>query len=432
MNKKKAFLALIAALFFTIGVLIASWMFESRASGPFQRLKNGMEMRLEKVTYGKHHQFTLRSTTRKIETESDSAVFWFSLRNFSPNDDRGFCNQVIFDELGHQITQGVFKPIYMTSSRPFLGWFNLKDPTSIAAFTLDAFPRRGKTVGIRLYTRESDEPVAEFTAPNPTPGPHPVWTPETYPITRNDGPLAFTLTGLDTGLLFCGTVKPALPGQFASTCAIFRISNDGKPAKEWEPVRVVFSDATGNQVINEIARSNSGPRYNDTGEIETWLYKNLCADESVWKLNVEFSRTFAARFSPDEIWLVKNIRAPQQDELIRLGESDSRQGARVRLVGIAGTGIVEWSPGNTTSNYLTEIRARVSLPCDGLRLTLTAKDDSGRIVMVSNTGYKDVPVDDEREYSFHLQVPSDASTLDLQFALHKSRFAEFLAHPSKP
>jgi hypothetical protein len=339
---------------------------------------------------------------------------------------------MIFNEQGHQITQGTFNPTYLISSHSFLGWFNLRDPATIAAFTLEAFPRRGKVLGIRLYTRESNGPVAEFTAPNPTPGIYPVWMPETYPITRVDGPLNFTLTGLDTGLLICESVRPALPGQLALTRATFRIASNGKPTREWEPARVVLSDATGNQVINEIGVSVSGPRYNDKGEMEMWLTKSLCADESAWKLNVEFSRASTAQFSPEETWIVKGIRTPQENELIRLSESTSRQGATMRLIGIAGPGVVRWTPDAPSSKMLAEIRARVSLPCDGLRLTLMATDDRGRNVVVSNSGYTDVTEDNEREYRFDLKIPPDASALDLRFALHKSRFAEFLARPSKP
>jgi len=57
---------------------------------------------------------------------------------------------------------------------------------------------------LRLFDSDGKGPIAEFTAPNPTPGPHPVWMPEPLPIKKQTGNLTFALTELKAGLNFKG------------------------------------------------------------------------------------------------------------------------------------------------------------------------------------------------------------------------------------
>jgi len=68
-----------------------------------------------------------------------------------------------------------------------------------------------------------------------------------------------------------------------------------------------------------------------------------------------------------------------------------------------------------------------------MRLSLLATDDKGRKFTGFVTGYTDVDKDNEREFSFSFQsIPSDARTLDLTFAIHKSLYAEYMVKPSAP
>jgi hypothetical protein len=80
-----------------------------------------------------------------------------------------------------------------------------------------------------------------------------------------------------------------------------------------------------------------------------------------------------------------------------------------------------------------EVRARISLPCDGLRLSLFAINDRGRRFTGIGAGYTDIDKDREREFSFSFSdIPPNVKSLDLTFAIHKTRYAEFLAKPAKP
>jgi hypothetical protein len=65
------------------------------------------------------------------------------------------------------------------------------------------------------------------------------------------------------------------------------------------------------------------------------------------------------------------------------------------------------------------------MPCDGLRLSLFAIDDRGRRFTGIGAGYTDKANDREREFSFSFwDIPPNAKSLDLTFAIHKTRYAD--------
>ena len=76
--------------------------------------------------------------------------------------------------------------------------------------------------------------VAEFKTRNPTPGPYPVWTPMTLPVTRTNGDLEVSLIELVSGTK---TVQ-WLPGQRPFTLARFKVFQNGQPTEAWIPDRI--------------------------------------------------------------------------------------------------------------------------------------------------------------------------------------------------
>src|SRR5579863_8498831 len=74
----------------------------------------------------------------------------------------------------------------------------------VDAWMIPAFPRRGKTLDLQFFepsmSKGKWESVAQFTIPNPLPGPYATWLPEKLPTSKSDGDLSVTLRGLVTGL----------------------------------------------------------------------------------------------------------------------------------------------------------------------------------------------------------------------------------------
>ena len=414
--RKKILYSSILLFIVVIGVVILTRVEVFKRPSQIHQLPDGTVLKLQAVTYGKQHQFKLKegSLWNRLDfsteetTQNNSLFFWFSrssvpsgggLRSLS-------YDAVMFDEhgCGFDIRQS-------GSSR------SGNSLTVVHNWKAETFPRRGQTVVLNFYDGNRDELVAEFTAPNPTPGPHPTWTAEPYPITKREGDLAFTLLELYGGMALWAK-------------ASFSIAQNGSPTIGWEPVEIIVSDATGNTYTIGIGRHFS------YGRDDRISFRGLCPYETAWKLRVEFSRTADSSFSADQLWTVRGVAVPNRDTIIRSSAtnrvqvySPTGEGVTLQLLGIAGAGTVSWSEHSSSSRNEPYVRLRVS-PGNNLRPTLQATDDIGWEIIVSSTSYYDTP--DGRICDFNLEIPPEMKTLDLTFAVHRSRFAEFIAEPLHP
>jgi hypothetical protein len=122
---------------------------------------------------------------------------------------------------------------------------------------------------------------------------------------------------------------------------------------------------------------------------------------------------------------------PPRDTIAASTASALRQGVRLELLGVAGAGKVTWPDRLTPQRARTPmLRVRASSLATGQRVTLRVVDDQGRAVVSASAldgwGYT------RRDRSFDVRLPTDAKKLDLTFAVHRSRFVEFVAKPSRP
>jgi hypothetical protein len=155
---------------------------------------------------------------------------------------------------------------FRLEDRPFA------DLLSSGVFSLDAFPRRGKELELRLMDGEKE--LARFTIPNPAPGPHPTWRPSPLPIVATDRELEVTLDEFTTDAI-----------QQRTAC-VFRVRSQQQPTTEWLPISVEISDATGNRWRPGIAEK---PSPSKDGLQTLNLFGGLWAEEEAWKLRVEFA-----------------------------------------------------------------------------------------------------------------------------------------------
>lgn len=139
-------------------------------------------------------------------------------------------------------------------------------------FSLEAFPRRGKELELRLMDGEKE--LARFTIPNPAPGPHPTWRPSPLPLVATDRELEVTLEEFTTDAI-----------QQRTAC-VFRVRSQQQPTTEWLPISVEISDATGNRWRPGIAEKPSPSKH---GLQSLSLFGGLWAEEEAWKLRVEFA-----------------------------------------------------------------------------------------------------------------------------------------------
>lgn len=358
-----------------------------------------------------------------------SLVFW--VRCQGPNPDAGWnLRASVLDEHGCTSRQatGNFSSMGSRGTSVVNGW------------SFSAFPRRGRTLRLRLmqpgpdYSRST--PVGEFTVPNPAPGPYPQWTPEPLPATRRDGGLAVTLTRVLTDLPqeAAGAsgpmrLRPLRPGEETWTRTTFRIEENGRASGRWYPVGLTVSDATsstwqpGAYSYGGSVGAEAQPHFAFEG--------SLWPDERAWRLRYEFSRK--SGFAPDELWTVRDVPVPRKGQRVPLGQSTPLGGTTLRLKAIAGPG----GPALAEMQFPSDgpqIGVEVVAPLQGQRLTLaSAMDDRGhRLASLTPSGSSN------STYLFVL-APSDqparfqgARALDLTFALHRSRYVEFTVAASRP
>jgi hypothetical protein len=290
--------------------------------------------------------------------------------------------------------------------------------------TLKTFPRRGRTVGVGLYDATGRQWIVRFDVPNPTPGPYPVWKGELLPVIRHSGRLTCLLTGfarkeLNDGPRWGATVQ---------------VTEDGKRTRDWEPVTLTVSDATGNSLYAIV----SG--YRDQGK--AW-FRPLCTHEAAWKLRVEFAPTFPVHRAPNFLWIVRNIRVPKPREYAESKAQATRQGIRLELEGVGGVGEKSWSfwvLRDTVSRKLPW--AWVSMPSlkESVRLTLVRVTDARRgdraprEYSPSNLfGFRsDICRPDTANCALNVRIPPGAKRIDLTFAVHRTRAVEFLVKPPFP
>lgn len=227
-----------------------------------------------------------------------------------------------------------------------------------------------------------------------------------------------TLEELITGLKGIKEDAPAVPGLPLYTRATFRMNRAGRVIRDWEPVGATLSDATGNVLSSEYdALTRRG------GKQYYYFPGGLSPREAAWKLRVELSRTALARFTPAESWTVRGVAVPGPSSATRSGEVVSRNGVRVRFLELAGTDRVWYKP---------RVRLQVEGHMGDLRLTVGAQDQNGRLYAgygITTYGRQQLR---NRQYDYFLNLPPDARVVDLTFALHRSRYVEFLARPALP
>ncbi len=184
MRKRNIVLSVILSvllLIILVAGLVALWP-RKEPYHQVQRLPNGSLLTLEAVSYG--DKVTIGSKTfdaPQIEAgNKDVLSFCLSLSGGSWKPYSCMHDEVL-DEHGCWIGYGSGWHYTVSLGKPLWPWLNIGAEKEIEVITMAAFPRRGKSVILRLFGKCGEEFLGEFTAPNPTPGPHPVGHPNPCP-----------------------------------------------------------------------------------------------------------------------------------------------------------------------------------------------------------------------------------------------------------
>jgi hypothetical protein len=391
-------------------------------------LDDGTKLKLVAVTYGKHHNFPSHATPARargrnqmFDTTNDTLVIWIQSEHKAkqwPN-----YQMMVYDPAN---TACVSSWSRMNTQ--------IKNGVDIQGFMLNAFPRRGRKIDLRIAVWNNGGGMklarGRFVISNPARGWFPQWTPEPLPNTQSDGDLDVTLTRLVYGVQgFYGSRNGINNDPMnRAMLAAFRTEQKGVVVTNWQPVRIETSDATGNQVMN------NGWSNTREGDESVMTYQwGLWPDESAWKLRVEMSRT--SGFNDDELWTVENIpvNSGSQQDLWSYNNRRSNTNSAFAEATVNGIHLKLFSAVQfTDENYgngqkQCGLRIQVDPEPEGMQMRMTlAKltDEQGRDLQSWG------PNGGGGNYVFELQDVRDAKALNITLVLQKSRFVEFTAKPT--
>jgi hypothetical protein len=394
------------------------------------KLSDGTKLTLVGVTYGKHHVApkikiaggsTRSGGGTRIDSTNDTVVVWIEAEH-KPNQYPNY-QLTVYDKANTACVSTYAR----TQSQ-------IKNGVDIMGFRLDAFPRRDSKIVLRAMSygqRGQQVSKEQFVVSNPARNKSSAkWTPDPLPNTQSDGDLNVTLTKLVAGAQLPYNRGNGVPkNDPVNKCVqiAFDVQQKGHAVTNWQPIRVVTSDATGNSIqgwVNDFRQNGQESGY--------FYQEGLWPDEPAWKLRLEFSRT--SGFSDDETWAVTNVPVQpgtQQDVRNNFGNSDRKtafaeatvNGIHLKLFPAIGYQDQNQGGGRSVS---FSIKADPDPEAQGMRLTpLKIADEQGHELQNRGSSWGG------GNYQYQFSVPRNVTSLNITIVLHKSRFVEFTAKPAK-
>ncbi len=439
-NRKRNGLTIVIGVFFVVAIVVGSRLGHS---SPEQiiTLPNGDQYRFVGTTYSKENvppaflarlvswlpsglaEFARKHirtgiTHYNVGTKSDTPqlFIWFQFvgtKATGPMPSSSFSsNARLADEAGVQ-------------SGP-TGFIGFSRNVAWCYVSFRATPRRSQNLQCFFYsttrTTEAVEPFGELTFRNPLYGRFPQWAPEAVPSVKRVGDLEVRLNNLKVGFPFGSE-------SFNSTGIEVSLHSLSAPGERWIPHRVELSDATGNILrgtfsLNSdvwFSRLSGGPVSTNWTGYSGYTLGTLWPDESAWKLSLELKRSSGC--APNELVTFKSVPIPP------LGNSNAAP-----IVNTAGgihlmlTSFVR-RPNITTQEALPldfATKIRIELPGKPKGVAIDFVD------MTTDTGPAERYGYSASEFAYNLfvnSIPTNAHTIDITFAVQKTRSVEFLVKP---
>jgi hypothetical protein len=414
----------LAVVTLVIGTVL--WWYAANSSPHRVTLPDGREFTIRAVTYGTEHRYVAAATglrpfihllpfrmrnrldasTITFTTATPSLVVWGSWQRTTGTNQASRLASVR-DDTGRET-----EPKYPS------GTTHHASMGMLMAWEFANYPRRQRAVTFSILKngrRSAANRLATFHVPNPAPIVVKEWHATPFPAVARDGDLSISLTRLTSS----GPDRPAMEEGRARSwgTAFFRIERNGEPDHDWTVETVELSDASGNEaLIKPVHRQRMGDEW-------FWLF-----DEPIWpsepavKARAEFSRK--ANFPANDVISVRHLGLPEDDEPVLAVEKFERHGVDLATIQVqrARSSLLR---GPDTFRRTHELRLTALPLTNGVRLVLIDVRDSLSREMPRLFEY----ATPSGQQVFSLEVPTNATSIDVRVAISRSRFAEFVVAP---
>ncbi len=409
------------------------WVLIARPFLQRQAMPDGSLMTLESVTEGKTHTFlkvhgwgaalgaVLPSAAQqrlggqliRHEGEREAVVFWITRRLKEPGRYFQIRRVTLVDAAGRE-AEGPVRSVH-NDVRP--------DQTSMA-WEVPVFPAERDTFRLRLYLRDmrTNQPhQVEFSAAAPVlsrPKPAGV-APHPLPETVSRGDVAFTLTGLRTGVQEKDWDRPAAADEPHYTVATYRITRGGRPVRGWRPISVRLEDGAGNR------HTPDKVLHDPEDEVLRLAFRgHLWPESGAWRLRVELRQDPSRH--PEARWALRGLPLPGSGETAPASQVTERWGLQLRALGIGAPGTMLPEGGPSFAEHPT-LHVRISPPEAPLLLSLAgAVDDRGWSALPpGRQPYTDPVAAEEGFAALPLAPLPGARRVTVTLGLHRTETVEF-------
>lgn len=436
--------------------------------GQVIRLPNNSSITLLGWSYGTYHELVAGREGRhasivpparpdpneiaSCETEEDALVFWIKRAGPAAHVDNlsihlAWMREQVraADEKGREIVPTI---AHWRMNRTEGPQALTDDPIAIASF-----PRRARTVILRVYSRDAAQVLGEFRIPNPVRNPPPPFVLGKFPLTAKSGDLECTLSPVVKGrprhFLQIGG-RSDIFGDMRQTPAGYRIAPEesrrmesratftfqGRPSAHWAitAMNATMRDGSGNPLAPDLPGTGG----------ETLCYLAPKLGEPV-RLRIAAVQKTDSAFLPDRVWSVPGVPVPAAGAVARLDRAIRIDDVDLRLLGIAGSGVSRLEPAFLSPappGYVAVV-LRLSYAGQPPDFTLRISDARGRPILPSDPyAPRGFPGGDRGsspwfwhggsigstygDYVYLVKVPPGSGKITLTFGLNRARYFEFV------
>jgi len=411
-----------------IGAIIIWWPAPTTWVSP-----EGTKVTLQKVTFGKNHEHVLGGPLGQVQRQlgqfpflkqlglksprvlaqtrtHDGVTLWFHLQT-APNETAPTCEVWLGEESTGLATRA-----------KAIATFPLEKGQVFLAVTFENYPRRAPELlaYFRLWrqTPQTTGGIAHlFRTRNPTRLPAtnlPPLTPSPPDETT------FSLRRVITGLTASPARSAAWQNFRPDSAAEFVVHENGQPVTNWIPYRLEASSTTANKFQTTGTPQPGGP-----GEIALLFQEAMWPTDSPWHIRTEFTRI--GGFAPEELWHyeIADIRAGLEQSAQSVPNPERSiatnvmHGSRLTILSLRGGS----QPGQ---GLALSVRLDGAAPEFNFSL-VSIRTASGQMLPPSQTAFSQSPGMMLKVFSLDPMISE--GSLELGFAVHKNRFADFIVTP---